>query len=355
MSQGKYYDGRTANSHQVDVIIDGSLLRISRGEEVFGRWPLSQVFRDPTNTVSVLLGCGSQDDRLEVHDPELIRSLETHINTKVWADRDLKQTKKFAVPAFILIVALVGTGLWHSRILTKYLAHKVPPEMEQKFRSVVENQSSNERCELSLEQQRALDKITTRIFSMDPENLNAVAISIRKPMIQNAFTLPGGAIWMYRGLLSEMESPEELAGVLAHEIEHVLQRHIVEAVIRATLFTGLLNAFAGDVSGFVLIDPATASQLMGLRLSRDVENEADVKALERLRAAQISTAGMSAFFNRLEKKTKIPNSLTFLTTHPSSDTRAQLFERDAKSDKNRKKEFDLLSKDEWETLKASCT
>ena len=346
--RGKYFDGRSAVSRPVDLVIDETVLRIDLEGETVGRWPLGSIFRDTSHTVSVVIGCAAGDDRVEVLDAQIVSALK--IKAEVWAKRDLGRTRKILIPGFIALVLLIALGIWNSRILTRYLASKVTPDQERKILAMIEKEKVQDECVLSDKQSVALDKLLARLYSKDPENRTHINVKILKIDANNAFTLPGGSIWVLKPLLDDAQTPSELAGVLAHEIEHVERRHIIESVIRAAIFTGILNAAAGDVSGLVLIDPNTAAQILGMKLSREMEQEADDGALVRMKATGISPIGAADFFVRLSKRDPTPKSLSFLSTHPGSDERAKRFW----AADTGKTDPPIMTDDEWTDLKSSC-
>jgi Zn-dependent protease with chaperone function len=347
--QGKYYDGRSAVSHPVALSIEGSVLRIDLDGATVGRWPLAAIFRDPTHLVAVVIGCSASADRVEILDPEIIKGLS--VGSAIWERSHLGLARKILIPGLIVFLILAGLAVTYSRVLTKYLASKVTASQEQSLMSLIERGNSMDECKLTDSQQAALDKVSTRLFSKDPENQKLIKLKVVMDPSVNAFTLPGAQIWILNGLLQEVKSPSELAGILAHEIEHVQRRHVLESMIRATLFTAILNAMAGDVSGFVLVDPSTAAQIFSLKLSREMEQEADDGALARLDQVGISPRAMNDFFLRLEKKDPTPKALSFLSTHPATEARSRMFEKS----KIAQTTTPILSDEEWSDLKAGCS
>ncbi|MBI5627862.1 MAG: M48 family metallopeptidase, partial [Candidatus Rokubacteria bacterium] len=148
----------------------------------------------------------------------------------------------------------------------------------------------------------------------------------------NALAAPGGFIVVFRGLLERTRTPEELAGVLAHEIEHVLQRHATKALVQH-VSTGLLfTALTGDVSGVMAYGFESARVLGTLRYSRAAEEEADTEGMRLLLAAHIDPAGMIAFFEGMEKRRgEAPGLLTYLSTHPAPEERVARLTRLARA------------------------
>ena len=90
----------------------------------------------------------------------------------------------------------------------------------------------------------------------------------------NAFAGSGGLIVVFRGLLERADTPEELAGVLAHEIQHVLHRDTTRAIFREASTGILVAALAGDVSAAAAFGVQAARVLGDLRYSREAEQEA---------------------------------------------------------------------------------
>ena len=107
---------------------------------------------------------------------------------------------------------------------------------------------------------------------------------------------------LFRGLIEQAGNPEEVAGVLAHEIQHVAQRHATRALVRQASTGLLLAAMTGDASGVFVYGVEAARTLGTLRYSRQAEEEADLEGLRLLVAAGIEPAGMVTFFESLRRK-----------------------------------------------------
>jgi beta-barrel assembly-enhancing protease len=134
----------------------------------------------------------------------------------------------------------------------------------------------------------------------------------------NAFALPGGVIVVHTGLIAATTRPEELAGVLAHEVQHVELRHSMRGLIKDMGLRGLWAFAMGDIAG--TLAGQAALELTSLQFSRDDESEADEHGFDALVAAEIDPSGMPAFFNTLAKTGggQVP---AFLSTHPASEER----------------------------------
>jgi Zn-dependent protease with chaperone function len=135
----------------------------------------------------------------------------------------------------------------------------------------------------------------------------------------NAFALPGGYVVVHAGLIKAAENADELAGVLAHEIQHVELRHSLKNMIHGLGWRAMLALALGDLSGGLLGD--LANQLGALSYSRELEQAADLGALRTLRRAGIAPDGLLSFFDKLARK-ETP-SMTLLASHPATGDRIE--------------------------------
>lgn len=142
----------------------------------------------------------------------------------------------------------------------------------------------------------------------------------------NAFAVPGGYVYVFTGLIMNLDKEEELAGVLAHELAHVTQRHVASRLQKAQFVTlgSLLLAVAGVAAGgagggALAMGALGAGQSAMLNYSRLDENEADQIGLQYLIAAGYPPGGMVGGFKVLRQKSwmsgiSVP---TYLSTHPA--------------------------------------
>jgi len=146
----------------------------------------------------------------------------------------------------------------------------------------------------------------------------------------NAFSLPGGPVWLNRGVLHAAGNESQVAGVLAHEIAHIAQRHAadqLEKTLLAKWSLGMLGAMLGNVGGAGTAQAAGAMVADGvfLKFSRDDEREADRVGLEIMTKAGWDGRGMIELFETLRQQQKRdPNAVdVFFSTHPSPADRIQ--------------------------------
>ncbi|WP_019946634.1 M48 family metallopeptidase [Hymenobacter aerophilus] len=155
----------------------------------------------------------------------------------------------------------------------------------------------------------------------------------------NAFALPGGQIFITAGLLKNLTTEGQVAGVLAHEIGHVVARHSAEQVAKSNLTNGLTGAAA-----IGLYDPerpgtaasaaaaAMVGKLLTMRYGRQDELEADKLAVDFVPSAGYDPRSMIQVMEILDRENHGSNPPEFLSTHPNPGNRIQEIERDIAAD-----------------------
>ncbi len=115
-------------------------------------------------------------------------------------------------------------------------------------------------------------------------------------------------------------SADELAGVLAHEVQHVEHRHTLQQMISSAGWAAMLAVVLGDVSAITAI---VLHQLGNLRNSRKLEAQADVEGMKALAKAGIPLDGMPSLFRRLqaEQRKKGGEGPALLSSHPATEER----------------------------------
>jgi len=148
----------------------------------------------------------------------------------------------------------------------------------------------------------------------------------------NAFSLPGGPVWINRGVLHAAGNESQVAAVLAHEIAHIAQRHAADQMTKAVLAKwslGMLGAMLGNAGGAGAAQVAGALVTNGvfLKFSRDDERDADRIGLQVMTRAGWDPRGMIELFDVLQREaSRHPGAVdVFFSTHPAPQDRiAQL-------------------------------
>ena len=140
----------------------------------------------------------------------------------------------------------------------------------------------------------------------------------------NAFAIPGGHVYVNTGLIKNSDNASELAGVMAHEISHVLARHSTEQLSRQYGLSVIAGAVLGQNPGQL---SQIAAQIVAggalARFSREAEREADSIGIRAMAAAGYNPAGMASMFEELlEHNKSSPGRVAqFFSTHPLTEER----------------------------------
>ena len=339
---GSYFDGETATRHEVEVELAPGGIRIREAESggrELGFWeyrelhPVDEWTGEGTRRIRV----GNGRARLVVDEAALIAALSARAPRLAdrepgWARLCLRWAGLLALSIAVLLAA-VWFGLPRfadeaARIVPRQWETDLGESLvEPVLRAFAQFDETDEVAFCTAP--RGLDslaELTRRLApAASPYRFEVRVVNLE---MVNAFALPGGQIVIAEGLLRSAESPDEVAGVLAHEMGHVLHRHatasMIEALGLAFLFGTLLGDFGTGVIG------GAGETLVGLTFRREAEAEADERALELLGRAGVSSRGLADFFERMERKAGgRPAVLRLLSTHPPNEVRQRAFERGA--------------------------
>lgn len=235
----------------------------------------------------------------------------------------LKSTKSALLVLFVIVltISLVVWGVL-SLPWSKWFSKSVTIELEQKIgKTFFDSYSSTPGVSFVKNDsiQNTISEITSRLLaSVNAKKYNYVFYLVKNDE-PNAFTMPGGTIVIYTGLIQLARSPEELASVLAHEIGHAEQRHVVSKIIKQLGLSVVFSIFMGDGA---FIGAELGKELLSTSFDRDQEREADDYGLKLLEQSSIDPKSMAGFFTKLnEKGLSYSKSIELIMTHPNNDSR----------------------------------
>lgn len=138
----------------------------------------------------------------------------------------------------------------------------------------------------------------------------------------NAFALPGGHIVVYTGILEKMDSYEEFAALLGHEITHVTNRHSLRSILRTAASSVLIATLFGDISGVSSAVLQQADEFKQLDYSRELETEADNNGLDLMVRNKVNPEGMVKLLEILKVEAmEMPAMMKYLSSHPETQAR----------------------------------
>lgn len=197
----------------------------------------------------------------------------------------------------------------------------------------------------------ALDAMVARL-SAGAKLPAPVKVEVLDTAVTNAFALPGGHIYLFRPIIEKAGSPGEVAGVLAHEIGHVVHRDAMRGLIHDGALSLLIGAVLGDVTGGSTVT-VLAKMMAGSAYSRENESEADRVSVDLMRHAGADPRAINGFFRRLGAGEKSsPSILDALSSHPVTAERITAVEKLAADAPQGGRP--ILSAPEWQALRGIC-
>ncbi len=361
----KFFDGQSARSHSVLVrVVDhenGSALLIEQDGQEPRHWPtphLRELRHQARDEGIVLRLDGSDPARLIIpHGPaeDIIRKISPNLHQR-HVPKSMQRKLLFwaggAIASVVLILLVILPALSGQLAKMVPLSREIAmgrTAVEQIDKYLGKSKTSlvchNEAGDL------AVAKMITRLTSRAnlPYQLN---VRVFNYDLENAFAVPGGYIVLFSGLIKAADTPEEVAGVLAHEIGHVVHRDSTRRTLRTAGSAGIIGMVFGDFAGgFAAL--AVTKQLINAQYSQGAESSADDFAHELLAQAELPSAPMGVFFDKLKKKYGGKTGLmSHLASHPELGKRAD--KARAASTVSLDNFRPILSAAEWSDLRKIC-
>lgn len=168
---------------------------------------------------------------------------------------------------------------------------------------------------------KSVDSIVNRICEGSEIERKSIQVHLIKSADVNAFALPGGHLVVLSGLITDADSPEALAGVLAHEIAHIERKHVSKKLVKEVGMTAIAGMASGGAGGEVV--KKAVKTLSSSAFDRKMEKEADLKAVDYMVNAQIDPIPFSELMHQFaEDQPELLSDFSWLSTHPDSEERA---------------------------------
>ena len=288
--------------------------------------------------------------RLEVDDAAAAAELLRRSPQAEEGTTDRRTVARIVGWSLAAAASLVLTAIYLVPLAADQLAPLVPVGLERRIGEAVDNQVrtlfGGKAC-AGAPGSAALAKLSAALASRADLPL-PVEVSVLDSGIPNAIALPGGRVYLFEGLLRRAREPDEIAGILAHELGHVARRDGMRKLIQTGGSSFLLGLLFGDITGGgTLIFLGRA--LVDSSYSRDAETAADRFAADIMVGLGRSPRPMGAFLVRITGAQK-DMPLPFLASHPVSAERLAALEARAVA----ATAPPLLTEQEWRDLKSIC-
>jgi len=176
--------------------------------------------------------------------------------------------------------------------------------------------------------QETVEEIGRRLLAAAPNQPYPFEFHVSDDPIPNAFATPGGVVVVNTGLIEILDGPDELAGIIGHEISHVLQRHGLRQAVKSLGTYGALAILTGGSETVSML----STSILSKAYSRGDENDADEKGLELVYRASIDPHGVPNALEKLHRYMEAQgygDGGGYLSTHPATGERVALMRRRA--------------------------
>ncbi|HET7887980.1 MAG TPA: M48 family metallopeptidase [Bradyrhizobium sp.] len=346
-----FYDGTSSRRHSVELALNERLEILENGIAL-AAWPYSDIRRADSAVGILRLSCQSAPPlaRLEIRDSALgaiLLSRCPQLEAHAAGRHSITPIVGWSLAATVSIVAVIWFAL---PLVADRLAPLVPPALERRIGDASEKQIAtifgSKTCN-DAAGSAAFAKLIRQLSTAAGFSSPIRAAVLNTP-VPNAFALPGGKVYLFSGLLSRSDDPDEIAGVLAHELGHVVHRDNTRNMIYSGGTSFLIGLLFGDVTGSGALIFASRS-LVTASYSREAEQNADDFSISVMHKLGRPTKPMGDLIFRITGN-EGDKTVSFLANHPLTEDRLKHL-----SDENRAASGPpLLSDKEWAALKAVC-
>lgn len=287
---------------------------------------------------------------LIVDDPQTLAAIAA-VNSRLAKGKSAPSASSFALQAvliFAVALVLLGLAVWQGLPwIAGRLSAFVPLSVEEKLgeASLEAIAPRFHRC-----RDESVERILRRLETTVPSSGYRFRVWIVEDESINAFAAPGGYIVVYRGLLRKTRRPEQLAAVLAHEMQHVIQRHGTKAMLRSVSLWLALAFFTGDANSAIAV---MVGNLGSLAYHRADEERADQEAVQMMAAARLDPREMVSMLELLNQETpELPRAARYFSTHPLTADRIEAVRKQVES--LRVATQPLEAGTEWPPARSAC-
>ena len=325
-----YFDGQSSEGRAVTLEVDAQRVLRVRGAGVDLGWPLAEVRASER--------IGSSQRYLRFPDGSQCETGDNDGVDRLFAGRTSAARRMlqrwesglgYALAALAITVAAAAAGIfWGIPALARQVAFALPVATEAligRDALAALDRFTFAPSRLPQARQDALRALHAQAFR-DIEGAGAYRLEFRRGQRvgANALALPAGIIVLTDELVALAKDDRELEAVLAHEVGHLRQRHILRHVLQDSATALLVAVMVGDLASLTSVAAAAPTLLLQAKYSRDFEREADEFALAHLARRGIPAEMFSDILQRMsEKRPHEKEAPDYLSTHPATRERIE--------------------------------
>lgn len=363
MLHGRFSDGVSPLVHEAEVTRSATGLEIFvRGQAIRHAWPFEAVHLERLGAETRLTLIRNEIDtgaRLSLNTIQMEREFSADLGrfrTRRAGEASGSRIALWSLAAAASLAFLLLVGLpFLARIAAPLIPYgwevKLGESVEKELLEMVSGRRNVRLCTAAGTPGRAaLDEMTRRLTAslalQGPLKVDVVDVGMT-----NAFALPGGRIFLFREVIEKASGADEVAGVLAHEIGHVVHRHSMRAVLHDGALSVLGGLVLGDVSGGTSL-AILGRMMLGTAFSREQEREADQVSVRLMQEAGADPRAINVFFRRLLKGSGTEGGSAVFRSHPLTGERIDNVDRLAESAPPPR--LPILPAEQWNALKNAC-
>ncbi|MBI1187064.1 MAG: M48 family metalloprotease [Alphaproteobacteria bacterium] len=348
MARARYVNGLAAVAVEIEVEAqrDGLALQLEGGTQL---WPWDEIARADDRVGPVVL------KRKPESGARLTLDAETAADVRAAAPHLFRlRSQRFGLVIALMAFAAVMTvtTVYGAARLAEPIARNAPPDFVARVQMIAEAQLSYlvSPCPSGprdAEGLAALFDLTDRIGEAAGVSPARYDIHVVEADFSNAFATPGGRIIVTDNLIDLLDTPDELAGVIAHEMGHVAEDHVMVSLIKNMGIGVFIDiVLGGQGAGLTL----ASFNVVSLRHDRGFESAADRFAVRALDQAGLDPGGLAAFFRRVAEMSGAGLGLPeLLSTHPDPSRRAEALAGAARPGRPA-----AMTAQDWSAVKSMC-
>lgn len=325
---GVFYDGDSSVPQQIELFFDKetAMFHFEPANNTTNSWKLESVSFEKRGMALYFQHGDEAVQSIVVKDSDFIRDLTVFRKNSGQLDwyhklLDLGLTSHVIFSFFIML--FIGLSYVYA---IPWVAEKSVGLIPEDYDDKLGNNFFEENMLFSSVDSEKTETLNLFARELKLQNSKPIKFTVIDSDLVNAFALPDGNIVVYKGILDEMKTYEELVALIGHEVSHVNNRHSMKAICRSLSGYLFISAILGDANGIMATIGDNVNSLQSLSFSREFEHQADLDGLEILVSNRVNPQGMSDLFKRLQEENTI-SIPQFLSTHPLTEERINYIDK----------------------------
>ena len=346
-----YFDGRSSRRHTVTLGLYDRL-EVRADDQTLAMWSYPDIRRadSPSGTLRLTCLAAPVLARLEIRDAAVAAELISRCTRLDEDSPDRRGTARIVGWSIAAAVSILGVIWFGVPLAADRLTPLVPQGLERRLGAVADGQLrtlfGGKVCD-NAAGQAAFAKLVNAL--REAAGLDtSIQTAVLAAAVPNAFALPGGRVYLFNGLLARAQNPDEIAGVLAHELGHLRHRDGTRNLIYNGGTSFLIGLLFGDITGSSALIFASRS-LVTASYTREAEQNADTFSIDVMHRLGRPTKALGELLFRITGK-EGDKSLSFLANHPLTEDRLARMRAEDRPPSGPP----LLTPQEWKSLKSIC-